>query len=61
MITHNMRDALRYGNRLVMLHDGKVLLDVKKEEKENLTISDLLGMFEKASGNELSSDALLLS
>ena len=60
MITHNMRDALRYGNRLVMLHDGKVLLDVKKEEKENLTISDLLGMFEKASGNELSSDALLL-
>ena len=61
MITHNMRDAVRYGNRLVMLHDGKVLLDVKKEEKENLTISDLLGMFEKASGNELSSDALLLS
>ena len=61
MITHNMRDALRYGNRLVMLHDGKVLLDVKKEEKENLTITDLLGMFEKASGNELSSDALLLS
>ena len=61
MITHNMRDALRYGNRLVMLNDGKVLLDVKKEEKENLTISDLLGMFEKASGNELSSDALLLS
>ena len=61
MITHNMRDALRYGNRLVMLHGGKVLLDVKKEEKENLTISDLLGMFEKASGNELNSDALLLS
>lgn len=61
MITHNMRDALRYGNRLIMLNGGKVLIDIKKDQKENLTISDLLGMFEKASGNELNSDALLLS
>lgn len=61
MITHNMRDALRYGNRLIMLHDGRVLLDVQREEKEHLSISDLLGMFEKASGDALNSDALLLS
>lgn len=61
MITHNMRDALRYGNRLIMLHDGRVLLDVKAEEKQGLTIGDLLGMFERASGDELDSDSLLLS
>lgn len=60
MITHNMRDALRYGNRLIMLHNGRVLIDVQGEEKQNLQISDLLEMFEKASGSELVSDRLLL-
>ncbi|BEU88829.1 ABC transporter ATP-binding protein [Selenomonas sp. TAMA-11512] len=61
MITHNMRDALALGNRLIMLHDGRILIDVQGEEKEKLTIKDLLAMFEKAAGSELNSDALLLS
>ncbi|MCR5176937.1 MAG: ABC transporter ATP-binding protein [Anaerovibrio sp.] len=61
MITHNMKDALSCGNRLIMLHDGKILIDVSGEEKKHLTIRDLLAMFEKAAGSELNSDALLLS
>ena len=61
MITHNMRDALRCGNRLIMMYDGKILIDVKGEEKKNLTVPDLLAMFEKAAGSELTSDSLLLS
>ena len=60
MITHNMRDALRYGNRLIMLHNGRVIIDVKGEEKQHLQIADLLDMFEKASGAEMASDRLLL-
>ena len=61
MITHNMKDALACGNRLIMLHNGHILIDVKGEEKKNLTIKDLLAMFEKAAGSEMNSDALLLS
>ena len=61
MITHNMRDALSCGNRLIMLHEGRILIDVSGEEKKSLTIKDLLAMFEKAAGSELNSDALLLS
>ncbi len=60
MITHNMRDALRYGNRLIMLHDGKIIIDVQGENKKHLQIPDLLAMFEKASGSEMVSDRLLL-
>ena len=60
MITHNMRDALRYGNRLIMLHNGRVIIDVQGEEKQHLQIPDLLAMIEKASGSEMSSDRLLL-
>ena len=60
MITHNMRDALRYGNRLIMLHNGRVIIDVQGEEKQHLEIADLLDMFEKASGSEMVSDRLLL-
>ena len=60
MITHNMRDALSYGNRLIMLHNGRVIIDVQGEEKKYLQIPDLLEMFEKASGSEMSSDRLLL-
>ena len=60
MITHNMRDALRYGNRLIMLHNGRVIIDVQGEEKQHLEIPDLLAMFEKASGLEMASDRLLL-
>ena len=61
MITHNMRDALRCGNRLIMLHNGRVIVDVEGEEKAHLTIPDLLKMFEQASGDMLDSDRLLLS
>ena len=60
MITHNMRDALRFGNRLVMMHEGRVLIDVDGEEKKNLQIKDLLAMFEKAAGGDVASDKLLL-
>lgn len=60
MITHNMRDALSYGNRLIMLHNGRIIIDVQGEEKKYLQIPDLLEMFEKASGAEMSSDRLLL-
>ena len=61
MITHNMRDALRCGNRLIMLHNGRVIIDVEGEEKSRLTIPDLLKMFEQASDDMLDSDRLLLS
>ena len=61
MITHNMRDALRLGNRLIMMYDGRILVDVAGEEKKDLSVKDLLAMFEKAAGSELTSDSLLLS
>ena len=61
MITHNMKDALRLGNRLIMMHEGKILVDVKGEEKSRLTVRDLLALFEKAAGNEMANDSLLLS
>lgn len=61
MITHNMRDAIRYGNRLVMLHEGRVILDIAGEQKSNLTVTDLLEMFTKASGSEFASDRAILS
>ena len=60
MITHNMRDALRFGNRLIMLHAGQIIIDVEGEEKKNLTIEDLLKMFERASGTALANDRMLL-
>lgn len=60
MITHNMKDALRYGNRLIMLHNGQVIIDVAGEEKKNLDVPDLLKMFEKVSGAELANDRMLL-
>lgn len=61
MITHNMRDALKYGNRLIMMFEGKILFDVPAEKKKGLQVKDLLEMFEKAAGSELVSDSLLLS
>ena len=61
MITHNMKDALRLGNRLIMMHEGNILVDVKGEEKSRLTVRDLLALFEKAAGNEMTNDSLLLS
>ncbi|MCI1999527.1 MAG: ABC transporter ATP-binding protein [Clostridia bacterium] len=61
MVTHNMRDAIKYGNRLMMMHNGNVLLDLKEEKKKNLEVGDLLMMFEKASGQDMSNDRVLLS
>jgi len=60
MITHNMKDALKYGNRLVMMHEGQIILDLSGEEKGKLQVEDLLKLFEKASGG-LASDRLLLA
>ena len=60
MITHNMRDALRFGNRLVMMNTGRIVVDVGGEEKKRLTIPDLLNLFEKASGEELDNDRMIL-
>ena len=60
MITHNMRDALAHGNRLIMLNEGKIILDIKGEEKKKLTVEDLLHKFEAASGEEFSNDKAIL-
>lgn len=60
MITHNMRDAIKYGNRLLMLNEGKIILDIKGEEKKNLTIEQLLKYFESNDDIELS-DKMILS
>ena len=60
MITHNMRDAIAYGNRLIMLYEGKIVVDISGEEKKQLHVKDLLEMFEKASGSDMASDRMLL-
>ena len=61
MITHNMKDAITYGNRLIMLHEGHVVVDVEGEEKKMLTVEDLLALFVKASGNVFSDDRAILA
>ena len=61
MITHNMADAIRVGNRLIMMHEGRIVVDVKGEEKKNLTIEQLLQLFEASSGSQLTSDKVMLS
>ena len=61
MITHNMRDAIKHGNRLIMMNEGKVIVDVCGEEKKNLTVEDLLELFNKASGKEFSNDRTMLA
>jgi putative ABC transport system ATP-binding protein len=61
MITHNMRDAIKHGNRLIMLHEGRVIIDISGEEKQKLTVEDLLAMFARASGDEFSNDRAILS
>ena len=61
MITHNMRDAIAYGNRLVMMYDGRIVVDVSGEEKKNLTVEQLLNLFSQASGSDEADDKLLLS
>lgn len=61
MVTHNMRDAIKHGNRLIMMYDGQIILDIRGQEKENLTVDDLLHQFEKVSGEEFANDRALLS
>ena len=61
MVTHNMRDAIRYGNRLIMMNDGKIILDIAGEEKQRLTVENLMTVFFKASGEEFANDRALLS
>lgn len=60
MITHNMKDAIIHGNRLIMMNEGKIILDIRGKEKENLTVEDLLHQFEKVSGQEFTSDKAIL-
>ena len=61
MITHNMRDAIAHGNRLIMMYDGRIAIDVAGEEKQKLTVEGLLEMFSKVSGSDEADDKLLLS
>ena len=61
MVTHNMKDAIAHGNRLIMMDAGHVVLDISGEEKKKLTVSDLLTLFSKASGTEANDYKLLLS
>ena len=61
MVTHNMRDAIVHGNRLIMMNEGKVILDIKGEEKKKLTVEDLLHKFEEISWEEFANDKALLS
>ena len=61
MVTHNMNDAIRLGNRLIMMHEGRIIYDVRGDEKRSLTVKDLLQKFEEVSGGELANDRMLLS
>ena len=61
MITHTMRDAIVHGNRLIMMHEGRIVVDVEGEEKAMLTVEKLLSLFYRASGREFSSDRAILS
>ena len=60
MVTHNMKDAIAHGNRLIMMHEGRVVYDVEGEEKKKLHVSDLLSKFEEVSGDELANDRMIL-
>ena len=61
MVTHNMKDALNIGNRLIMMHSGRVIYDVSGEEKKKLKVEDLLRKFEEASGDEFANDRMMLA
>ena len=61
MITHNMRDAIAYGNRLIMMYDGQIVVDVKGEDKKNLTVEQLMELFSRASGSNVANDKMLLT
>jgi putative ABC transport system ATP-binding protein len=61
MVTHNMKDAIQMGNRLIMMHEGRIIYDVAGEEKKNLTVEDLLHKFEEVSGEEFANDRMILA
>ena len=61
MVTHNMKDAIHIGNRLIMMHEGRIIYDVAGEEKKQLTVDDLLHKFELVSGEEFANDRMMLS
>ena len=61
MVTHHMKDAIAHGNRLIMMHEGKIIYDVSGEEKKKLHVSDLLAKFEEVSGGEFANDRMMLS
>ena len=61
VVTHNMKDAIVHGNRLIMMHEGKVIYDVAGEEKKNLQVKDLLAKFEEVSGGEFANDRMMLA
>ncbi len=61
MVTHNMKDAIAHGNRLIMMHEGRIIYDVSGEEKRKLKVADLLAKFEEVSGGEFANDRMMLS
>jgi putative ABC transport system ATP-binding protein len=61
MVTHNMEHALRYGNRLLMMHKGKIIVDLNREQRSDIAVHDLLTAFEQASGEQLTDDSILLN
>ena len=61
MVTHNMRDAIAHGNRLIMLSEGQIVVDVSGERKQRLTVRELMDLFSQASGRDETDDKLLLS
>ncbi len=61
MVTHNMEHALRYGNRLLMMHKGQIIVDLDTEKRKGTTVNDLLSAFEHSSGEQLADDSILLS
>lgn len=61
MVTHNMKDAIAHGNRLIMMHEGKIIYDIAGESKKNLQVKDLLAKFEEVSGGEFANDRMMLA
>lgn len=61
MVTHNMKDAIRLGNRLIMMHEGRIIYDVAGDRKKDLQVADLLAKFEEASGGEFANDRMMLA
>lgn len=61
MVTHNMKDAIRLGNRLIMMHEGRIIYDVSGDEKKNLKVSDLLAKFQEVSDGEFANDRMMLA